>query len=472
LRPLAPRARIEALADPGSARPVDASFDAPRPSPHLARWRIAAQDDDGIVISRAVVHGAPVMIAAQDERFLRGSAGANHGEALRRLFECAGVERPAAVVILAASAGVRLHEANPAEWALARAVAALLDLRAAGVPVLALCVADTFGGASVLACAAERIALLPGTRFGLSGPAVIEVARGRGEVDAGDVHAIAALFGAEARAASGHVEIVADDVETVRGWIAMAVRGLIPFEVCVRTMQARLGARLASAGPPDAQPATPHAVQFLPSPPALPDALKTLYADAQKVDPPGWLWRMRDRPLWLTRAMGVAPLGPSEVHALDAALLAGLAGGDAASISVLIHVGDSSGHEASRNAESLCISQYLAQHAAVLALLRSRGVRIRGLLTTLGHSAAFFATALQADEVYALSSARVVAMDPAAIARVLRLPEQEIAALVESDPLVGQPIANFARWGGITAILSGADPARLRSLAELDLPLR
>ena len=61
------------------------------------------------------------------------------------------VERPRAVVVLAASGGVRLHEANPAEASLARALAALLDLRSAGVPVLSLCVADTFGGASVLA---------------------------------------------------------------------------------------------------------------------------------------------------------------------------------------------------------------------------------------------------------------------------------------------------------------------------------
>ena len=149
-------------------------------------------------------------------------------------------------------------------------------------------------------------------------------------------------------------------------------------------------------------------------------------------------------------------------------MIAHLAASDTPEGSLLIHVGDSSGHEASRNAELLCISQYLAQHAAVLALLRSRGVRIRGLLTTLGHSAAFFATALQADEVYALSGARVVAMDPAAIARVLRLPERQIATLVESDPVVGQPIAHFARWGGITAILPATDSDRLRSLTLRD----
>src|SRR5512134_2390359 len=108
LRSLSPRERIAAVADPDSVQSVDASFDAPRPSPHLARWGIAAQDDDGIVVARAAIHGAPVLFAAQDERFLRGSAGANHGETLRRLFAHAQKERPAAVIILAASAGVRL----------------------------------------------------------------------------------------------------------------------------------------------------------------------------------------------------------------------------------------------------------------------------------------------------------------------------------------------------------------------------
>src|SRR5512141_3128952 len=138
LRPLAAIERIAALADPGSVRPASAELDASRPSPYLARWGIAAQDDDGIVAARVSIDGANILIAAQDERFLGGSAGANHSDALRRLFEVAAAERPAAVVLLAGSGGVRLHEANAAEWALARALSALLDLRASGIPVLVI----------------------------------------------------------------------------------------------------------------------------------------------------------------------------------------------------------------------------------------------------------------------------------------------------------------------------------------------
>src|SRR4249919_2616732 len=103
LRALAPGGRIAALADPGSVSPVDASFDAPRASPHLARWGIATQDDDGVVVARATIARARVLIAAQDNRFLGGSAGAAHAGVLRRLFELAQAERPAGVVLLAAS---------------------------------------------------------------------------------------------------------------------------------------------------------------------------------------------------------------------------------------------------------------------------------------------------------------------------------------------------------------------------------
>ena len=470
LRLLAPRERIIAIADPGSVQSIDASFDVPRPSPHLARWGIVAQEDDGVVIARATLHGAPVMIAAQDERFVGGSVGANHGDALRRMFMRGKTEHPAAVVVMVASAGVRLHEANPAELGLARALAALLDLRAAGVPVIAIGVADTFGGASVLACAAERTALLSGVRLGLSGPAVIETTRGREELDAGDADALAALFGAETRALAGHVELLADDTEVVRGWIAQSVREAQPFDAWVRAMQERLASRLAANPFPGVASAVMRPFDAATAPIALLSiGPPTLYAEAEPVDGAGWLWRIRDRPVWLTRPCGLGTFGPHEAHELDAALLAHLAGGTAGNVQTAFLVDDSRGHEVSRNAELICISQYLAQHAAVVALLRMGGVRVRGLITGVGHSAAFFANALQAPEVYAVAQARVVAMEPVAIARVTRVPKQEITALIEDDPLLGHPVRQFARWGGIAEIVSEIDCDRLLALAAREI---
>jgi len=159
---MTPRERIVAVADAGSA----AWLDSPRPSPHLARFGIAAQDDDGVVTAAIRVRGAPVLVAAQDERFMRGSVGARQADALAALFRRARATR-CAVALLLASGGVRLHEANAAELALARALSVLLDARAAGVAVVTLAVGDVFGGASVLACAGAALGMLPSARLGL-----------------------------------------------------------------------------------------------------------------------------------------------------------------------------------------------------------------------------------------------------------------------------------------------------------------
>ncbi|MEP6679338.1 MAG: biotin-independent malonate decarboxylase subunit beta, partial [Betaproteobacteria bacterium] len=106
-----------ALADTGSV----VSLDAPRASPWLARFGIAAQEDDGVATAALSIGGARVLAAAQDERFVGGSLGARHAQALEGLFRRAVDERPAAVVLLMASGGVRLFEANAAELAAARA---------------------------------------------------------------------------------------------------------------------------------------------------------------------------------------------------------------------------------------------------------------------------------------------------------------------------------------------------------------
>jgi malonate decarboxylase beta subunit len=455
LRCLPAADRIAALADSGTVAAVDAALSGPRPSPHLARWGISAQDDDGVVLARAAIFGAPVFIAAQDERFLGGSAGAHHADALRQVFECARDERPAAVLLLAASGGVRLYEANPAEWALARALSALLELRAEGIPVLSIGVGDVFGGSSVLACAADRVAFLPGTKLGLSGPRVIEMTHGRAEVDAKDEAGVVALFGAEARADAGAIELVADDSHIARAWVATCLRDPSTFTERVHAMQLRLAERLSARyvrrAAPDARPVSKASLPDLP------------FADARPAAPDTFLWQMDKRPVWLTRPFCGRTFGPREAHLLDAELLALLAGGDG---QTLILVEDSLGHEATAAAEAVCVSQYLAQHAAVLALLRARGVRLVGFLSGTGHSAAFFVNALQASRTYALRGARVVAMEPPAIARVTRLDQSQLGALIEDDPVLGHPVRHFAAWGGIVELVPDASREWLLSLEE------
>ena len=464
VRPLSAGERVAAIADPDSVAPVNAELSAPRASQHLARFDIRPQDDDGVVAVRATLRGHRVLIAAQDERFVGGSAGANHADALRQLFERARAERPFAVVLLAASGGVRLHEANPAELALARALRSLCDLRVAGVPVLAVGVGDVFGGVAVLALAADRFASLPGARIGLSGPAVVEMVRGRGELDGADAAAVARVYGGEVRARAGQIELLPDDAEAIREWVATVAPAQRTFAERVEGAQATLAARLVGrrdGGSTQNVQRIATAVGVPRTP--LPRRLAPIYACARPVDRHGWLWRMTDAPIWLTRPAALATFGAAEVHALDAALLEHVVS-DAGS--TLFLVGDSCGHEISRAAEAIGIAQYLAQHAAVVALLRSRGVRILGLLTATGHSAVFFVDALQSDRVYALANARVVAMEPDVIARVTKQEGRRLRELIESDPLLGQPVRHFAACGGIAGILPELTPERLVALAS------
>ena len=428
LRPLAPAARIAAIADAGRV----VSLDAARASPWLTRFRIAPQDDDGVVTARIAIGGAPWLVAAQDERFLGGSVGAAHGAALRALFERACDERPAGVALLAASGGVRLHEANAGEWALAQALRALLDVRIAGIATAALCVGDTFGGASVLAAAADRLGLLPGVRFGVSGPKVVEAARGRDELDARDEAAVAALYGAAARVQGGVAEALVDDATVVRAWLATAPA--LPFA--------------------DALAARDRASRAIVASPA--DALDPRFA-ARPVE--SGLWRSDDA--WIVAPFGTRTVDAGALAALDHALLAhvGRPGDDRPSTLLLLE--DSAGHDASVAAERAGLSRHLAHHAAVLALLRTRGVRIVGVLTGVGHSAAFFVNALQADVRLAVRDARVVAMAPDAIARVTG-----VAGDGDDDPMLGQPVRHLQAQGGIDALIDDADPATIVAAAR------
>ncbi|HEY7904836.1 MAG TPA: carboxyl transferase domain-containing protein [Casimicrobiaceae bacterium] len=407
-RTIAPRERLAALADDGRF----AEHDAVVPSPHLARFGIAAQDDDGVVAATLAIDGRAFEVVAQDARFLGGSAGERHAAKIAAAIGRArATGRP--LLILAASGGVRLHEANAAELALARALRALCDARAAGLATFALGVGDVFGGMSVMAAACGALALTPHARFGLSGPRVIAQARGPGEVDPQDHAAIDALFGAAARARDGIATLVADDPDAVRAWLRASGGVAAPFADDL----ARVQARLLRDAPGDAS-----AIII-----AVRGAHATLPAFDREVD-------------------------AARVVAADAVLLA-----LPRVVDTLVIVEDSRGHEASAGAERVALSRFLAHHALVLAALRARGVTIVGVVTGVGHSAAFFANALQADRLYALPASRIVAMEAQALARVIGMDAGLIARAVEDDPLLGHPARHFAALGGLALVDAVSD---------------
>jgi malonate decarboxylase beta subunit len=410
LSPLSPRARLAALADRGSL----VEHDALSPSPHLARFGIAAQADDGVVTASLAIDDVAFEAIAQDAGFLGGSVGARHGAKI-----AAAIGRARAgghpLAILAASGGVRLHEANAAELALAHALRALADARAAGVHAFAIGVGDVFGGMSVLAAACDALALLPHTRFGLSGPRVIMQVRGRAELDAADGGAVDAVFGAAARVRDGIADALADDAAAVRAWLGAKLAAAQSFVASLGAAQDRLARAVAT--------------------PCVPVSIDVVAGEATL------------RPF-------LDEVDAARLIDVDARLLA-----LPASVRRVTIIEDSRGHEASVAAERVALSRYLAHHALVLAALRARGIDVVGILAGTGHSAAFFANALQADRLYALPLARVVAMEPGALARVTGMDAALLARAIEDDPLLGHPARHLAAHGGLT-LIDGISEAR------------
>lgn len=206
------RTRLAALVDEGSFT----EFCPPQmryTSLHLARLDLPVAFDDGVVVGRATVGGKPVLIAAQEGQFNGGAVGEVHGAKIRGLLERAAREKPVAVLLLADSGGVRLHEANAGLIAISEIMRALLATQAAGVPVLALVGGScgAFGGMGIVTRLCDRVIMSEEGRLGLSGPEVIETVKGVGEFDSRDRALVWRVTGGKLRRALGEATALADD---------------------------------------------------------------------------------------------------------------------------------------------------------------------------------------------------------------------------------------------------------------------
>lgn len=182
------RERLAELLDPGSFTEIIPPTERCI-SPHLAGFDLPSAFDDGIVIGSGRLEGNRVLVAAQESSFLGGTFGEVHGAKMIGLLRAAaGSSGVSAVLLLLDTGGVRLQEANAGEIAVGQAIVALLEARAAGVPVLALIGgrAGCFGGGGLIAGSCSAVVISEQGRLGVSGPEVIETNRGVEEFDARD----------------------------------------------------------------------------------------------------------------------------------------------------------------------------------------------------------------------------------------------------------------------------------------------
>jgi len=245
------RQRLTALLDAGSFHeflPPEARVT----SPHLPRLDLPVAFDDGVMVGRGRLDGQPVLAAAQEGGFLGGAVGEVHGAKITGLLERALAEKPAGVLLLLESGGVRLHEANAGLIAVSEILRALLVLRAAGVPVIAL-IGGTygcFGGMGIVARCCDAIVMSEAGRLGLSGPEVIETVAGVEEFDSRDRALVWRTLGGKHRYLLGEAQrLVADDIGAFRAAALELLPTHRPLELAaLEAEHARLAARLTRIG--------------------------------------------------------------------------------------------------------------------------------------------------------------------------------------------------------------------------------
>ena len=219
------RGRIEGLLDAGSFHewlPPAARIS----NPHLAKLDLPGAFDDGVIIGRGVMNGKEIYIVAQEGGFMGGAVGEIHGAKIVGTVERAQRERPVAVVLLMETGGVRLQEANAGLIAVAEVMRALLSLRASGIPVIVAIGGQygCFGGMGIAARCASVIVMNEEGRLGLSGPEVIETARGVEEFDSRDRALVWRTVGGKQRYLLRECDvIVADEIAAFKSAIAASI---------------------------------------------------------------------------------------------------------------------------------------------------------------------------------------------------------------------------------------------------------
>lgn len=183
-------------------------------SPHLARLDAPLAFDDGVVVGRATLAGNEILIAAQEGCFNGGAVGEVHGAKIRGLLDKALLEKPAAVLLLVDSGGVRLHEANAGLIAISEIMRAVLRVQAASIPVFALVGGScgAFGGMGIVTRLCTEVVMSEQGRLALSGPEVIETVKGVEEFDSRDRALVWRVTGGKLRRALGEATRLVDDL--------------------------------------------------------------------------------------------------------------------------------------------------------------------------------------------------------------------------------------------------------------------
>jgi malonate decarboxylase beta subunit len=223
-------------------------------SPHLGQLDAPVSFDDGVIIGEGLLGGHAVMAAAQEGGFMGGAVGEVHGAKLVGLLKRAIARQAAGVILLLETGGVRLHEANAGLIAVSEVMRAVLEARAAGIPVIVLVggANGCFGGMGIVARCANTVIMSEEGRLAMSGPEVIETANGVEEFDSRDRALVWRTTGGKHRYLIGDCQqLVSDDIDAFRTAAIAALSAVSDAKLTLAGLEAEqemLRRRIATFG--------------------------------------------------------------------------------------------------------------------------------------------------------------------------------------------------------------------------------
>ncbi len=152
----------------------------------------------------------PILVAIIENKIASGSLGVKECEKLASLFKVAEAQK-SGLILYIDSAGARVSDGLPALGAFRHMYRAAVSAVSAGVPVMAVCGANCFGGASMLAALAGTRVYAANTRLAMSGPSILAQAAGVSALDDAFAAMSMAAISGQARAKLGECELMAAD---------------------------------------------------------------------------------------------------------------------------------------------------------------------------------------------------------------------------------------------------------------------
>jgi malonate decarboxylase gamma subunit len=124
---------------------------------------------------------------------------------------------------------------------------------------------------------------------------------------------------------------------------------------------------------------------------------------------------------------------------------------------------DTQGQRLRHRDEMLGINSYMAHLGKCVDLARRKGHKIIGLVYDQALSGGFITSGLMADACHALPTATIRVMGLPAMARITKVPEEQLTELAQSNPVFAPGPENYLRMGGLESIWDGDLAAHLKA---------